>query len=217
MTQIQTDTSLSIGRTPMDRLNRITDDAKGMSGAIARAEAIAASDARFVLVQQFKNPAHPAIHEATTGPEFRDVTGGAVEPSASPVLTQTRRGDPIQAGPYRIQGSGAGFVPQVLDLSLLDAIEQVSNDEAVSTACRLAREEGILSGTSCVLPRLPGCVGRTSQRALARPSWWCCRTRARATSVRCCSRACPRRRTEHRFDARTHARLGVRSKRSMGE
>lgn len=65
------------------------------------------------------------------------------------MLTQTRRGDPIQAGPYRIQGSGAGFVPQVLDLSLLDAIEQVSNDEAVSTVCRLAREEGILSGTSC--------------------------------------------------------------------
>jgi cysteine synthase len=96
MTQIQTDNSLSIGRTPMDRLNRITDDAKGMSGAIARAEAIAASDARFVLLQQFKNPAHPAIHEATTGPEFRDDTGGAV-----------------------------------------------------STARRLAREEGILSGTSC--------------------------------------------------------------------
>ncbi len=160
----------------------LTEGAKGMGGAIARAEEIAASDPRFVLLQQFKNPANPAIHEATTGPEIWDDTGGAVdifvagvgtggtitgvsrfikhtrgkaitsvavEPSASPVLTQTRRGDPIQPGPHKIQGIGAGFVPQVLDLSLVDAIEQVDNDEAVRVARRLAREEGILSGISC--------------------------------------------------------------------
>jgi cysteine synthase A len=160
----------------------LTDGAKGMNGAIAKAEEIAASDPKFVLLQQFKNPANPAIHEATTGPEIWDDTGGAVdifvagvgtggtitgvsryikhnrgkaittvavEPAASPVLTQARNGQVLQPGPHKIQGIGAGFVPEVLDLSLVDAIEQVSNDEAVSTARRLAREEGILSGISC--------------------------------------------------------------------
>jgi len=161
----------------------LTDGAKGMSGAIAKAEEIAASDPdRYVLLQQFKNPANPAIHEKTTGPEIWDDTDGnidifvagvgtggtitgvsryikgtrrkaivsvAVEPSASPVLTQTRAGMALQPGPHKIQGIGAGFVPQVLDLSLVDAIEQVSNEEAVDYARRLAREEGILAGISC--------------------------------------------------------------------
>ena len=160
----------------------LTEGAKGMKGAIAKAEEIAASDAKYVLLQQFKNPANPAIHEATTGPEIWDDTDGAVdilvsgvgtggtitgisryfkktrgkaiisvavEPSASPVLTQTRTGQPVQPGPHKIQGIGAGFVPDVLDLSLVDAIEQISNDEAVETARRLAREEGILAGISC--------------------------------------------------------------------
>lgn len=161
----------------------LTEGAKGMSGAVAKAEEIAASDpGRYVLLQQFKNPANPAIHEATTGPEIWDATGGqidifvagvgtggtitgvsrylkqtrgkavlsvAVEPSASPVLTQTLAGQPLKPGPHKIQGIGAGFVPPVLDLSLVDAVEQVSNEEAIDYARRLAREEGILSGISC--------------------------------------------------------------------
>ena len=161
----------------------LTEGAKGMMGAISKAEEIAASDpARYVLLQQFKNPANPAIHEKTTGPEiWRDTdgqidifvagvgTGGtitgvtrylkktqgkairsvAVEPSASPVLTQTRAGEPLKPGPHKIQGIGGGFVPDVLDLSLIDAIEQVSNEDSVAFALRLAREEGILCGISC--------------------------------------------------------------------
>ncbi len=161
----------------------LTEGAKGMSGAIAKAEEIAASNPhRYVLLQQFKNPANPAIHEQTTGPEIWNDTGGkidifvsgvgtggtitgvaryikntrgkpittvAVEPEASPVLTQRRAGEPLKPGPHKIQGIGAGFVPDVLDLSLVDAVEQVSNDEAVLFARRLAREEGILSGISC--------------------------------------------------------------------
>jgi len=160
----------------------LTEGAKGMGGAIARAEEIAASDpGRYVLLQQFRNPANPAIHERTTGPEIWDDTEGAidvlvsgvgtggtitgvsryikqargkpirsvaVEPSASPVLTQARAGQPLQPGPHKIQGIGAGFVPETLDLSLVDEIEQVSNEEAVAYARRLAREEGIISGIS---------------------------------------------------------------------
>jgi cysteine synthase len=161
----------------------LTEGAKGMSGAIAKAEEIAASDPdRYVLLQQFKNPANPAIHEKTTGPEIWNDTEGAidilisgvgtggtitgvsryikqtqgkaivsiaVEPTASPVLTQSRAGEPLKPGPHKIQGIGAGFVPAVLDLSLVDEIEQVSNEEAIEYARRLAREEGILSGISC--------------------------------------------------------------------
>ncbi|MCK9394537.1 MAG: cysteine synthase A [Methylobacter sp.] len=160
----------------------LTEGAKGMSGSIAKAEEIAASDPeRYVLLQQFKNPANPAIHEQTTGPEIWNDTDGAidilvsgvgtggtitgvsryikqtqgkaiisiaVEPEASPVLSQTRAGEPLKPGPHKIQGIGAGFVPDVLDLSLVDQIEQVSNEEAIAYARRLAREEGILSGIS---------------------------------------------------------------------
>jgi cysteine synthase A len=161
----------------------LTEGAKGMNGAIAKAESILASDPdHYVLLQQFKNPANPAIHETTTGPEIWEDTGGnvdifvsgvgtggtitgvsrywektrgkplhsvAVEPTHSPVLTQTRAGEPIKPGPHKIQGIGAGFVPGVLDMSLVDAVEQVTNDEALDYARRLAREEGILSGISC--------------------------------------------------------------------
>lgn len=161
----------------------LTEGAKGMPGAIAKAEEIAASDPnRYVLLQQFKNPANPAIHEATTGPEIWDDTDGqvdifvsgvgtggtitgvtrylkktrgkailsvAVEPEASPILTQTRAGEPLKPAPHKIQGIGAGFVPDILDLSLVDEIERVSNEEAIETAKRLAREEGILCGISC--------------------------------------------------------------------
>ena len=160
----------------------LTEGPKGMKGAIAKAEEIAASDPKYVLLQQFKNPANPAIHEATTGPEIwndsdgaidilvsgvgtggtitgvsryiknakgRKILSVAVEPTASPVLTQKRAGDELKPGPHKIQGIGAGFVPDVLDLSLVDAVEQVSNEEAVLFARRLTREEGILSGISC--------------------------------------------------------------------
>ena len=161
----------------------LTEGPKGMNGAVAKAEEIAASDPdRYVLLQQFKNPANAAIHEATTGPEiFQDThgkidvfvsgvgTGGtitgvsrylkktaglplrtiAVEPAASPVLTQRLAGLPLQPGPHKIQGIGAGFIPDVLDLGIIDDVEQVTNEEAIAYARRLAREEGILAGISC--------------------------------------------------------------------
>jgi cysteine synthase A len=160
----------------------LTEGAKGMKGAIAKAEEIAASDPKYVLLQQFKNPANPAIHEKTTGPEIWDDTDGnidifvsgvgtggtitgvsrylkqtrgkpiitvAVEPENSPVLTQTRQGEEVKPAPHKIQGIGAGFVPDVLDMSLVDAIERVSDAEAVEYGRRLAREEGILAGISC--------------------------------------------------------------------
>jgi cysteine synthase len=160
----------------------LTEGAKGMTEAMRRAEEIRASDPdRYVLLQQFENPANPAIHEATTGPEiWRDThgaidifvagvgTGGtitgvsrylkrqvgkalvsvAVEPAASPVLAQTRAGAAVQSAPHKIQGIGAGFVPKILDLSIVDQVESVTNEEAVEYARRLAREEGILSGIS---------------------------------------------------------------------
>jgi len=159
----------------------LTEGPKGMGGAIAKAKEIAASDSKYVLLQQFENPANPAIHEATTGPEIWNDTDGkvdifvsgvgtggtitgvsryikktkgkaiksvAVEPTASPVLTQKRAGQEIKPGPHKIQGIGAGFVPGVLDLSLVDDVEQVTNEDAVLYARRLSREEGIISGIS---------------------------------------------------------------------
>ncbi len=160
----------------------LTEGAKGMKGAIARAEEIAASDPKYLLLQQFKNPANPAIHETTTGPEiWEDTQGGidifvagvgtggtitgvsryikntrgkamttvAVEPAASPVITQKLAGQDLVPGPHAIQGLGAGFIPDTLDLTLIDEVAQVTNEEAVEYAHRLAREEGILSGISC--------------------------------------------------------------------
>ena len=160
----------------------LTPGAEGMAGAIRRAEEIAASDpARYFMPQQFKNPANPAIHEKTTGPEIWDATGGAidmlvagvgtggtisgisryikhnrgkaivsvaVEPQASPVITQHLAGQPLKPGPHKIQGIGAGFIPDTLDLSVVDRVETVENDEAIEFARRLAREEGILAGIS---------------------------------------------------------------------
>ncbi|MFT3687843.1 cysteine synthase A [Paenirhodobacter sp.] len=180
----------------------LTEGPAGMAGAIARAEEIAASDPKYVLLQQFANPANPAAHRATTGPEIEAATGGkidvfvagvgtggtitgvsqylkldrglplrsvAVEPAASPVLSQVRAGEPPKPGPHKIQGIGAGFVPAVLDLSLVDDIETVSNEEAIATALRLGREEGILTGISggaaaaaaLRLAALPENAGRT--------------------------------------------------------
>jgi len=175
----------------------LTEGPKGMGGAIAKAEEIAKSNPdKYVLLQQFKNPANPEIHEKTTGPEIWDATAGqvdilvsgvgtggtitgvsryikntkgkkiksvAVEPVHSPVLTQTRNGEPIKPGPHKIQGIGAGFVPDVLDLSLVDSVEQITNEEAVEFAKRLAKEEGILSGISS------GAAAAVAARLAAKP------------------------------------------------
>ncbi len=160
----------------------LTEGAKGMSAAIAKAEEIVASDpGRYVMLQQFKNPANPRVHEETTGPEIWDDTLGkidilvagvgtggtitgvarhikkargkpilavAVEPAGSPLIAQKRAGQPLKPGPHKIQGIGANFIPDVLDLSLVDAAESVTNEEAVEYARRLTREEGLLSGIS---------------------------------------------------------------------
>ncbi|HWB84423.1 MAG TPA: cysteine synthase A [Bryobacteraceae bacterium] len=160
----------------------LTDGPSGMKGAIAKAEEIYASEPRrFVLLQQFKNPANPDIHFRTTGPEIWEDTKGqidvlvsgvgtggtitgvsryikctqgkkivsvAVEPEASPVITQTVGGEAVKPGPHKIQGIGAGFIPDTLDLSMVDRVERVTNEEAIETARRLASEEGIISGIS---------------------------------------------------------------------
>ena len=161
----------------------LTEGRLGMTGAVNRAKEIAASDPdRYVLLQQFVNPANPQIHHDTTGPEIWNDTDGevdalvagvgtggtitgvsryfkttlgkpllsvAVEPSNSPVISQTKAGETLQPGPHKIQGIGAGFVPGNLDLAMVDRVEQVSDEEAVAMARRLAREEGILAGISC--------------------------------------------------------------------
>jgi len=161
----------------------LTPGAEGMKGAIQRAEEIVQSDpARYFMPQQFKNPANPAIHEKTTGPEIWNDTDGsvdvlvsgvgtggtitgvsryikqtqgknilsvAVEPKESPVISQKLAGQELQPGPHKIQGIGAGFIPDTLDLSVVDRVEQVESMEAVEMARRLAQEEGILCGISC--------------------------------------------------------------------
>ena len=161
----------------------LTEGPLGMKGAIAKAEEILASDPdRFVLLQQFKNPANPEIHFKTSGPEIwndtegkvdvfvsgvgtggtitgvsryikgekgKKITAIAVEPTNSPVITQALNGEELKPGPHKIQGLGAGFIPDTLDLSVIDEVEQVTNEESVEMARRLAREEGILCGISC--------------------------------------------------------------------
>jgi cysteine synthase A len=161
----------------------LTEGGRGMAGAIAKAQETVQSDPdRYVLLQQFDNPANPEIHFKTTGPEIWDDTDGkvdvlisgvgtggtitgvtryikqvkgksivsvAVEPVSSPVISQTLAGQPIKPGPHKIQGIGAGFVPRNLDLSLVDRVELVTNEESIEMARRLAREEGLLSGISC--------------------------------------------------------------------
>ena len=161
----------------------LTEAAKGMPGAIAKAKEIADSDPqKYFMPGQFDNPANPEIHFKTTGPEIWDDTDGqidvlvsgvgtggtitgvsryikheknhsltsvAVEPSHSPVITQTLNGEDVKPGPHKIQGIGAGFIPKNLDLSVVDQVEQVSNDESIAMALRLAQEEGLLVGISC--------------------------------------------------------------------
>ena len=160
----------------------LTEGAKGMKGAMAKAEEIVASEPdRYVLLQQFSNPANPWIHETTTGPEIWEDTAGAidvlvagvgtggtitgvsryikktkgkkilsiaVEPTASPVISQQLAGQELKPGPHKIQGLGAGFIPDNLAHGLMDRVEQASNEESIEYARRLAREEGILAGIS---------------------------------------------------------------------
>lgn len=161
----------------------LTEGAKGMPAALAKAAEIAASDpGKYYMPQQFSNPANPQIHEQTTGPEIWSDTNGdidvlvcgvgtggtltgicryikgtqskaitavAVEPSSTTVLSAAKSGDAPSHGPHKIQGIGAGFVPDNLDLELVDQVEQVSNEDAMEWAHKLMREEGILAGISC--------------------------------------------------------------------
>ena len=170
-----------------------------MKGAVAKAEEIAASDPqKYFIPQQFKNPANPAIHEKTTGPEIWEQTDGlidvfvsgvgtggtitgvsrhikntkkkkiisvAVEPKESPVITQKLAGEELKPGPHKIQGIGAGFIPDTLDLSVVDRVEQVNSAEAVQYARRLAREEGILVGISS------GAAAAVAARLAQRPEF----------------------------------------------
>ena len=160
----------------------LTDGTAGMKASISRCEQLVASDpGRYVLLQQFQNPANPLIHFQTTGPEIWEDTGGkidvlvsgigtggtisgvsryikhekkqpliaiGVEPSESPVITQTLNHEAIHPGPHAIQGLGAGFIPDTLDLSVVDRIDLAESEESIEMARRLAREEGILSGIS---------------------------------------------------------------------
>lgn len=160
----------------------LTEGAKGMPGAIAKAEEIVSSEPRkYFMPQQFTNPANPDIHFKTTGPEIWEDTQGAidifvsgvgtggtitgvtryiksvrgkniraiaVEPVNSAVLSAIRRKEVPKPGPHKIQGIGAGFKPEVLDLDLVDEIATVTNEESVEMARRLHREEGITCGIS---------------------------------------------------------------------
>jgi cysteine synthase A len=181
----------------------LTEGASGMRGSIAKAEQLVATDPdRYVLLQQFKNPANPEIHFKTTGPEIWEDTEGAidvlvsgvgtggtitgvsryiknerkksilsvaVEPASSSVIAQTLNHQELKPGPHKIQGIGAGFVPDNLDLSMVDRVEAVTNEESIEMARRLAKEEGILCGISCGaaaaaavrLAKLPEMKGKT--------------------------------------------------------
>ena len=160
----------------------LTEAPKGMKGAVAKAQEIVASDpSKYLLLQQFDNPANPEIHFKTTGPEIWEDTDGeidafiagvgtggtipgvsryikqkqgkaittvAVEPTDSPVITQALAGEELTPGPHKIQGIGAGFIPGNLDLSLIDEVEQVTNEECMEMADKLLKQEGILVGIS---------------------------------------------------------------------
>jgi cysteine synthase A len=175
----------------------LTEGAKGMPGAIAKAEGIAASDTKkYWIPQQFKNPANPEIHFQTTGPEIWNDTDGqvdilvsgigtggtitgvsryveqvakkplwsvAVEPAESPVLTAIKNGEIPKPGPHKIQGIGAGFKPDVLDLELVDEVQKVSSDEAIEMTHRLHKEEGITAGISS------GAAAAAAVKVAARP------------------------------------------------
>lgn len=160
----------------------LTEGAKGMKGAVDKAKELAETDDKFVLLQQFENPANPAIHEQTTGPEIWNDTDGkvdilvagvgtggtitgtsryikktqgkaitsvAVEPVDSAIITQHKNGESLTPGPHKIQGIGANFIPDNLDVDIVDVVEPVSNEEAIDMTHRIMNEEGILAGISC--------------------------------------------------------------------
>jgi cysteine synthase A len=152
----------------------LTPGAQGMSGAVRKAQELVAADSRYLMLQQFENPANPQAHRETTAEEIWADTGGrvdilvagvgtggtitgiaevikkrkpslrviAVEPADSPVLSAGK------AGPHKIQGIGAGFVPQVLNRDVIDEVIQVRSEDAGRTARELARREGVLAGIS---------------------------------------------------------------------
>ena len=173
----------------------LTEGAKGMKGAIAKAEEIRDETPGSILIGQFVNPANPEIHRRTTAVEIWEDTDGevdifvagvgtggtitgcaeilkqrkpglravAVEPADSPVLTQKLAGEDLKPGPHKIQGIGAGFIPEVLNLEVIDEVFRVSNEEAVETAQRLCREEGLMVGISS------GAVAHAAYRIAGRP------------------------------------------------
>ncbi|QQD16751.1 cysteine synthase A [Spongiibacter nanhainus] len=160
----------------------LSDGAKGMKGAIAAAEDLVAQNPqRYFMPQQFQNPANPAIHEQTTGPEIwqdtdgeidilvsgvgtggtisgisryikqtkgKSITSVAIEPASSTVIRAAKAGEEASHAPHKIQGIGAGFLPDTLDLDMVDQVEAVSDEEAMTWAHRLMKEEGILAGIS---------------------------------------------------------------------
>lgn len=160
----------------------LTEGSKGMQGAVDKAnELVSAAAGNAILLQQFNNPANPAIHEKTTGPEIwqdtegrvdifiagvgtggtisgvsrylkqksdKAITSVAVEPTDSPLITQTKAGLTLKPGPHKIQGIGANFIPGNLDIDLIDEVETVGNEDAMAMAHRLMSEEGILAGIS---------------------------------------------------------------------
>ncbi len=159
----------------------LTEGPKGMKGAVDAAAALLEEEPENrIMLQQFNNPANPAIHEKTTGPEIwkdtdglvdvvvagvgtggtisgisrylkqhKPITSVAVEPAASPIITQRLAGEEITPGPHKIQGIGANFIPGNLDLDILDRVEQVTNEDAMAMAHELMAKEGILAGISC--------------------------------------------------------------------
>ena len=173
----------------------LTDPAKGINGALAAAaDIVAQAPERHLMLQQFENPANPAIHERTTGPEIWEASGGAVdilvsgvgtggtisgtsrylkrhkairsiavEPESSYMIRAAMNGEEPRHAPHKIQGIGAGFIPKTLDLSVVDGVEAVSNEDAIAWAHRLMREEGILAGISC------GAAMAVAERVASRP------------------------------------------------
>ncbi|ASP40260.1 cysteine synthase A [Bacterioplanes sanyensis] len=159
----------------------LTEGPKGMKGAVEKAEQLLAeAPEQRIMLQQFSNPANPAIHEKTTGPEIwqdtdgkvdifvagvgtggtvsgvsrylkqhKAITAVAVEPTDSAIISQRLRGEDITPAPHKIQGIGANFIPDNLDLDILDRVENVSNDDAMAMAHELMSKEGILAGISC--------------------------------------------------------------------
>lgn len=161
----------------------LTEGPKGMKGAVEKAQELLAEQPESrIMLQQFSNPANPAIHEQTTGPEIwqdtdgqvdvlvagvgtggtitgtsryikqqqgKAITSVAVEPAASPIISQAKSGQDLTPGPHKIQGIGANFIPDNLDLDLVDRVEQVTNEDAMEMARKLMEEEGIMAGISC--------------------------------------------------------------------